>query len=320
MPGHDRAIVIANPAARTISRDQVTELADRCAAAAGEVTVRWTRARGDATRWAAEAARTAAEVGVPTMVIAVGGDGTAREAAAGLAEVPDAGVPLMIVPAGTANSYYRALWGDRPWADAVDAAVRGRAWSHRVDLAVLAETGALVLAGCCAGFPPQAIHEAEAVTGLSGRARYQKALVDLVPRYEPFPARVVVDGVTVYTGPTLFANIGGSRYRGGQYDVLPRSVLDDGLLDVCVVGGEHPAAEMLRLATTGDHVTRPGVVYARGRRISIERTDGRPAWFEHDGEVLVDFGARFTLEVVPAAVAVYAGEQVLGEVARERAG
>jgi diacylglycerol kinase (ATP) len=172
------------------------------------------------------------------------------------------------------------------------------------------ESSQLVLAGASTGFPPQAIHEAETVIGLTGRARYERALVDLAASFVPYPGRVVVDGIVVHKGLTMLANIGGSRYRGGQFEVLPHSVVDDGLLDVCVIGGEHDPAEMLTLARKGKHVTRPGVVYARGRIVIVERMDSEPLWFEHDGEVLRNAGSRFTLTVVPQAVPLFVGAAV----------
>ena len=158
------------------------------------------------------------------------------------------------------------------------------------------------------GFAAQAIDRAESLTGLSGRARYERALLDLAGTFRSYPGRVAVDGVEVHKGRTMLANVGGSRYRGGQFEVLPHSVVDDGLLDVCVIGGDHDPAEMLGLARAGTHVTRPGVVYARGRRVTLERTDGEPLWFEHDGEVAVAPGGTRTLDVVPGAVAMLVGD------------
>jgi diacylglycerol kinase (ATP) len=83
---------------------------------------------------------------------------------------------------------------------------------------------------------------------------------------------------------------------------------DDGLLDVCVVGGEYSAGEAMRLSRKGTHVSQPGVVYARGRQVRIERTDGARMWFEHDGEVLTDPLDSITLDVVPGAVPMLVGD------------
>lgn len=293
-----RAVIIANPAARGITDDQVVELEALCHQRIRDVSVHWTSAPGDATKLAESIVD--AEV-----VLSVGGDGTAREVVHGMAA--GAGQAAMfIVPAGTANSCYRSFWGELPWQQALDQALT-KPQPRRLDLALLKENDKLVLAGAATGFPPQAIHDAEAMTALTGRARYEKALLDLAATFEPYPGRVVVDGTTIHSGPTMLANVGGSRYRGGQFEVLPHSVIDDGLLDICVIGGEHDPTDMLRLARAGEHVTHSGVVYARGRRVTLERTDGKPLWFEHDGEVIHNASTRFTLTVVPNAVPVLVG-------------
>lgn len=296
-----RAVIIANPAASAYTDSLVAELISRCERHA-DVTLYQTAGPDHATKLAESTSDGA------TILLSVGGDGTAREVVHGLV---DSGrpSPMFIVPAGGSNSCYRSFWGEVAWPDALDQALaKPAARTRRLDLARLRENDKLVLAGASAGFPPQAVHNAEALTELTGRARYEKALVDLAAVYEPFPGRIIVDGNIVHSGRTMLANIGGSRYRGGQFEVLPHSVIDDGLLDICVIAGHHDPAEMLTLARTGIHVTRPGVHYARGRTITVERTDGVPLWFEHDGEVLLDRSASFTLMVVPQAVPMLVGD------------
>jgi diacylglycerol kinase (ATP) len=290
--GAARVLIIANPVAGSVTPALVWELVRVCRRVVPRVSVRWTAAPGDATR--------IAESSVDDVVLAVGGDGTVREVAAGLASAWSR-APLLIVPAGTANSCYHTIFGTVPWQTAVTSALRSPS-VRRLDLARVA--GRLVFAGASAGFSPRAIHEAGALTSHTGPSRYHAALVNLIPRYRPYPGRVTVDDRVVHSGPTLLVNVGGSRYRGGYFELLPHSVQDDGLLDVCVLGGEHPPAEMMELTRTGAHVSRPGVVYERGRRVRIERTDGRPVWFEHDGEVLPLGPSEYTVDVVPAAVPV----------------
>ncbi len=314
-----RVLIIANPAAGTVSAALVWELVGVCRRVVRDVSVRWTTGPGEATKIARRAAESVTPVSlchrafafpsaIPpevtrTVVVAVGGDGTVREVAAGLASAWRGATPtpLLIVPAGTANSCYHTLFGTTPWRSTVESVLRS-ADVRWLDLAYVA--GRHVFAGASAGFSARAIHEARALTTHVGPSRYHAALVHLIPRYHPYPGRVVVDGVTVHSGPTLLVNVGGSRYRGGYFELLPRSVPDDGLLDVCVLGGEHSPAEMMELTRTGAHLSRPGVVYARGRRITVERTDGQPLWFEHDGEVLPLGPTEYTIDVVPSAVPV----------------
>jgi diacylglycerol kinase (ATP) len=289
--GADRVLIIANPAAGSATPALVWELVRVCRREVSRVSVRWTTGPGDACR--------IAESSVDDVVVAVGGDGTAREVAAGLASSWSR-APMLVVPAGTANSCYHTLFGTAPWQTAVATALRTPS-VRRLDLARVADR--LVFAGASAGLSARAIHEAKAATGPSS---YHAALVDLVPRHRPYPGRVTLDGRVIHSGPTLLVNVGGSRYRGGHFELLPHSAQDDGLLDVCVLGGEHDPAEMMELTRTGAHVSRPGVVYERGRQVRIERTDGRPLWFEHDGEVLPPGPAEYTVDVVPAAVPVLA--------------
>jgi diacylglycerol kinase (ATP) len=324
--GATRVLIIANPAAGTVSAGLVWELVRVCSRQIRDVSIRWTTKPGEATRIARKAAESVAPpvaeralalpVAVPTprqeygtVVIAVGGDGTVREVAAGLASAWAGATPtpLLIVPAGTANSCYHTLFGTTPWQSVVAAAL-GEPTVRWLDLARVA--GRLVFAGASAGFSPQAIHEARALTTHVGPNRYHAALVSLIPRYRPYPGRVTVDGRLVHSGPTLLVNVGGSRYRGGHFELLPRSLPDDGLLDVCVLGGEHSAADMMELTRTGAHLSQPGVVYERGRQVRIERTDGQPLWFEHDGEVLPPGPSEYTVDIMPAVLPVLAASSL----------
>lgn len=110
----------------------------------------------------------------------------------------------------------------------------------------------------------------------------------------------------LFEGPTPLALVGGVRHRAGTFPVLPRSVLDDGLLDVCVVTGDLPLRDLPGLTLDGGHVGRPDVVYERGRTIVLERTDGRPLTFEYDGELRTGTAQRYTVHVMPSVLPVLA--------------
>jgi diacylglycerol kinase (ATP) len=304
------AIAIVNPTAGTMSANVLAELVARCGPLIGHLRVHRTTEPGDATRAAARTATDQVDV-----VIAVGGDGTVREVVQGLLEVAAELRPtLLVVPAGTGNSNYLAHWGNLPWPDAVTSALSGRDSSvHLLDLAHLVEVDALVLLGACSGLIAEALVTARSVPQV-GRERYRIALATTAERFKPYPGRVTVDGVVVHAGPTVLANVGGGRYRGGTYQVLPHSMLDDGLLDVCVIGSELAPVKVPELTRTGAHLRHPGVVYARGREVSVERTDGRPITFEHDGELRTGSTTRTTMRVLPNALRVLcqAGSELFG--------
>jgi diacylglycerol kinase (ATP) len=73
----DRVLIVANPAAGSVTPALVWELVRVCRRQAGRVSVRWTTGPGDAFR--------IAESCVDDVLVAVGGDGTVRDVAAGLA-------------------------------------------------------------------------------------------------------------------------------------------------------------------------------------------------------------------------------------------
>ena len=326
-PAPRRALVVVNPTAGTTRPDLVEQVVGLCRQRLQSVAVHRTTHRGSATE-AVRAALAPVSGPAPDLVVAVGGDGTVHEVVEGLraphtteptaptdtastgtqsAGQRPSGAALAIVPAGTGNSDYRMLWADRPWDRCLEATLAGdgdHAQLRRIDLGLLVETGEPVLLGACSGLIAEGLITARAISA-AGREKYARALPDAAAGFTPYPGRVTVDGQVLHEGATVLANVGGGRYRGGQYLVLPHSRLDDGLLDVCVVGAQVPATDVPRLAREGLLPEQPGVVHGRGRRIVVERIDGHPLRFEHDGELQHLNWTSMTVEVLPGALGVW---------------
>ncbi|SDD17801.1 diacylglycerol/lipid kinase family protein [Actinokineospora iranica] len=300
----NRVLVIANPTAGSASNALLSGVRQRCLAHA-PTTLHVTSSQGEATE---SVQRALAEAHPPNLVVVIGGDGTVREVTEGMAGAAEP--TLMIIPGGTGNSAYRMLWGERPWSAALASVFDGTAARRRLDLARLAETGALVFLGACSGVVAEALVYAKRTT-LTGRARYAKALADAAAAFTPYPGRVVVDGATLFEGGTVLANVGGGRYRGGQYLLLPLSELADGLLDVVVISDQVPLAEVPDLVRGGDHLGVPGVYYGRGSHIEVLRTDGEQLVFEHDGELRQNVAAGMSMRVSPGALPVWCDPDVV---------
>ncbi|GAA1936800.1 diacylglycerol/lipid kinase family protein [Nocardioides marmoribigeumensis] len=291
-------LVVANPAAGSIQDDTASRVATAVArSGALEGPLRLVRTEGPGHA-AALAAGDPAE-----LVVAIGGDGTVSEVTQVLAGTDRT---LCALPAGSGNSTARALWGDRSCDEVTDLLRHGRTRTWRIDLLRLAELDAVSVLGTSTGFLAQVLADAAAYDGvLSGIDRYYAAAAGLLSDMPDSPTRVSVDGAVLSDGPTSSVAIGGGRHRARAFEFLPRSVLDDGLLDVSTI--EHLTGEATeRVAATiptGDHLDLPGVTYARGREVVVERTDGHPLVAEHDGTV-VDVGPRLTASVMPAALTV----------------
>jgi diacylglycerol kinase (ATP) len=67
-----------------------------------------------------------------------------------------------------------------------------------------------------------------------------------------------------------------------------------------------PPADVPALTEHAGHLGLPGVAYGRGRRVVVERTDGAPLCFEHDGELQPPDLRRITLDVRPGVLPCWA--------------
>lgn len=283
--GVERVLVVANPAARGGVTDLLDDVERRCADLGfAPVTI----APDGVDRALAEISHLVDAEGPWRAVVAVGGDGTVRTCAAALA---GSEVPMAIVPAGTGNSMHRALWEDRPWPEVIGEALTGAARVRDVDLLSVrgADSGRLAAAllGVSVGLIAEVVRASVALVDVAGRERYSAAIGPTLEAHRSFPVRVVLDDEQLAVGPTSLVVIGGARHRAGTFQVLPRSVLDDGLLDVCVIEGVDATGfvELAGAVVAGEHLDHPGVAYGQGRSVRIERTDGEPLVAEHDGDV-----------------------------------
>jgi diacylglycerol kinase (ATP) len=309
-----QALIVANPAAAGVSEGLVEEVAARCRGRVDDLAVEWSEPD--------DPNPVASLLGLletpRSLVVAVGGDGTVRAAAEAVARArgawPDGGrgggTPVLaVVPPGGGNSAYAALWGDLPWVDVLDGAIDAIDDAGAFDLVRVEDVDEASVLGVNTGLIAEVAEAVERAReedpDTPRQEQYGKAFLEAAQAFEPFPASVIVDGVAIHEGDTTFVSIGGApAFGGGNLPLLPRAELDDGLLDVCAVpGATSPEgfAEAAASVAVGEHVNRPDVAYRQGRRVEIERTDGRPLAVEHDGESQPGRTALH-LAVVPSAV------------------
>jgi diacylglycerol kinase (ATP) len=214
------------------------------------------------------------------LVVAVGGDGTVREVAAGLA---GSGVPLAIACAGSGNSSYLELHGTVPWDTTLGAVLEDGA-SRPVDLIQLQPTGEYALLGFSAGWFAQIVELAAASTAV-GPSRYVEAAGIAAATPTRFPGTVRVDGAVIADGDLGLVAIGGARVRASVFPVFPASSMDDGLLEVLVVSATDTAGfnDLLGAVMTGAHLQHPLSSYARGTMVELAAPNGLLA--EVDGDL-----------------------------------
>lgn len=290
---------IVNPASGNGNGRKVWETIERTLGAGQRpYIVRHTGQPGDAIRFAREMAR----LRECEAIVAVGGDGTLNEVAAGLLEA-GAEVPLAHLPAGSGNDFARALGIPFDASEALAATLSGS--PQRLDAFVLrCGTGPgnpedPEEPGVCVGDVPgdvrlqgNGIAVCSAGAGFDGkvaqvtnRAAYKKwlnrvklgslayflSVLRVLATYKPCRVRLTVDGQTFeYDGVWLVA-VTNIPYFGGGMRICPQADPRDGLADVCVVHriGRLEFLRVFPLVYSGRHITHPGVRFHRGRRICI---------------------------------------------------
>jgi diacylglycerol kinase (ATP) len=282
--------VVVNPAAgRGRTRRLLPDVTAAAAAAGAHVEV--SPAPGAPARIAREAADAGHDL------VACGGDGLVSEVA-GVAA--DTGRRLAIVPTGAGNDFARTLGYDlkRP-LDALGVLRDGR--DVTVDLGRV--NGRWYTCVTASGFDAEANRWANTVRRLSGTALYVAAVLRTLAVYRPYPFRVTVDDETFETRAWLVAVGNGGTYAGGMR-IAPAARLDDGLLDVTVVGPLSRPDFLWSFPRVfrGTHVSHPRVTTHRGARVSVEALDSAPMDVYADGELVGPLPAA--MESVPDALRV----------------
>jgi YegS/Rv2252/BmrU family lipid kinase len=186
-----------------------------------------TKARGDAERFAREAAAAGADV-----VAAYGGDGTVMEVAQGVLGSP---VPLAIFPGGSANLMAVELGIPKGLEKATQIAGDPESPTRQVDVCLLGEKTFLLRVGM--GFSARKVEDADRdLKDRYGVMAYSIASVKALKDSKPVHFLLKLDDEPVEADgiSCQIDNAGNMGIRGVK---LSKDILvDDGLMDVLIVG------------------------------------------------------------------------------------
>src|SRR3954469_3551448 len=244
-------------------------------------------------------ARQAVDDGVDA-VVALGGDGMVHLA---LNVVAGTRTPLGIIPAGTGNDLANTLGlpSKDPVAAAALVADRLRTGGARPMDAV--RTGDRWF-GCVlsAGFDSRVNDRANRMTWPRGRMRYNLAILAELGVFKPVPFVLELDGERWETEAMLVA-VGNAKSYGAGMLICPDAEIDDGLVDVTVLGPVSKPAFLKAFPKVfkGTHRDHPAVTMRRAKVVSLSAPDVTVyADGEHLGVLPV------TCETVPGAVRILA--------------
>jgi len=180
------------------------------------------------TGHATELSQKAAQVGA-SIVVAVGGDGTVSEAAAGLAFTQTS---LGLVPAGTGNDFMKALGIPKDWRSAVDLILSRPA--HTIDIGKVNE--GFFTNVCGAGFDVMVLEYALlAKEHVRGILPYLYGVIRAIKNFKPFAMHIDIGDEIVLDGTYLLFSVANGKYFGGGIPIAPMADMADGQFDVVVV-------------------------------------------------------------------------------------
>lgn len=256
-----RVMVIFNPnAGQAAALQQMLDTACELWRSAGWIVdVCPTQAAGDATRLAREAV-----AHNYTVAVAAGGDGTVNEVVNGLV---GSDVALGTLPIGTVNVWAREI--GVPLQPEAAAQSLLQAMPRRIDVGLAGDRYFLLMASI--GFDATVT-----ATVRSDQKRWLGALAYVVQglkvafRYEGVRARIELDG-TAIRGRYLMIVLGNSQLYGGVVKLTAEAVIDDGLLDVCLIKGRTLMAAPLRMwsIVRRRYTNDPKITYYRARTMTF---------------------------------------------------
>lgn len=289
--------VIYNPyAGRGRARRHVSEVEEYLRSRGARVDCEPSTGPDDLVRIAAESSRD----GGYDRVVVCGGDGTLNLA---VREFDLARGTLALIPTGSGDDFAKVMGIPRKVQPACDVVLDGRV--REVDVATANGIRYLGVAGL--GFDSEVAELANrSVKFLRGSAVYLYAIFRVLPKFTPRLVQLRAgDGTREL--PIMFAAVGNTRQYGGGIRITPDAIVDDGLLDLCIVHSttRGQLLKTLPKAYTGAHRRSEFVEMQRGREFHF--TSEKAMAVYADGEPLtrtpVSFGlaAEHLRFVVPQA-------------------
>jgi len=276
--------IIYNPAAgRGRARRNVLEVEEYLRSRGARVECEPSTDPADLVRIAAESSRASYD-----RVVVCGGDGTLNLA---VREFDLARGTLALIPTGSGDDFARVMGIPRQIRRACDVVLDGKV--REVDVALANGIRYMGVAGL--GFDSEVADFANRnVKFLRGSAVYLYAIFRVLPRFTPRPVQIRSENGT-RDERIMFAAVGNTRQYGGGIRITPGALVDDGLLDLCIVH-ETTRGQLLKTlpkAYTGAHVKSPFVETRRGREFHF--ASDQPMAVYADGEPLTTTPVSFGL-------------------------
>ena len=244
---------------------------------------------------ATELAREACDLRVDT-VLSIGGDGTALEVARGMIGRESA---LGIIPAGTGNDFVKSLGVPLQPAEALEYVL-----SHPAKKTDVGEiNGQVFLNEIGTGFDVTVLdYAAKAKKIVRGIMPYLYGVIMTLFRFHSIALTYAVDGGEKTAMDAFVVSAANGGMIGGGIPIAPQAQVDDGKLDIAIVGSVRKSRLISRLVglMQGKILSFPETKYYRAESVSFTVPDMR---VNIDGEVVRK--KTVTARVLPGALMIH---------------
>lgn len=225
---------------------------------------------------------------------ACGGDGTLNKVASGIYGYPNAS--LAVLAYGSGNDYIK-YYADLKAFRNVENAMHGT--EKRID--IMQVNGRFAINATHFGLDSvvaKVMHKIRRYPIIGGKMCYPIAVLRAFLTGMRTKCTVYADGEKLNDGKICLCTIANGKYVGGSYKCAPRSLNDDGWLEVCLIKpvSRIKFALLKKSYTHGTHLDNPKfkdiIVYRRAKQVVIEGSKG--FCVSLDGEILQ--GERIVVE------------------------
>ncbi len=234
-------------------------------------------------------------------ILAAGGDGTVHEVVNGLMRA-GRGTALGVIPLGSGDDFAKL-----PAKDFIASLSSGKTRLFDVGRIACGPETRYFANGMDIGFGAHGARNVERVPRfLTGLGAYLGALLLTMVRYPQLRVRMRLDDGPPFDFTTAMTAVMNGTTFGGSFRVCPEARPDDGLLDLLLVDAVS-RLEILRLVPKimrGSHAGDPRLRLVRAKRVAIESEI--PLLVEADGEIAFHEAKRLEIDLLPAALRVFA--------------
>ena len=187
-----------------------------------------TKERGDATAFVRQKCE---ETDEDIRFFSCGGDGTLNEVASGC--VGHSNAILALYPSGSGNDYVK-YYGDKELFLNIDNLIDGE--ETKIDIIQVGDRYAVN--ACHFGLDSAVAKTMNAVRHkkiIGGKNAYNTGVIKALFTAMKTKCKVIGDGEALNDDKILLCTVANGKYVGGSYKSSPKSVNDDGLMEVCCI-------------------------------------------------------------------------------------